>query len=185
MSSKIALGRLVILLGCAASGCASQNQTTLNLENAAIGGYILGVQPEGTLLNVYPGKIENGVYDSTFFDLSNFTGEVHGGYLVRTAKAGKRFALIRIRVSGKLYIPCEDTKAATFEVDGGTLIYLGDLRFEQVGTELEYTVDYDLESAQRYVRAQHPEFSGEIVRGKLEFYPTNQSCVIMEHVNIG
>lgn len=165
-------------------GCATQSVTTIDIDDDSVGAYILGVEPEGTLLNVYPSKISDGVHESIFFANSNFTGEIYGGYLVRQAKAGTRLGLVRIRVGGQMFSPCKDQKAITFEIEGGSLIYLGDLKFVRTGGRLTYTLENNLEAATAYVKTTYPEFSGPIEFREVDLFPSKDKCFRPEPITI-
>ena len=181
-----ALRLLTLILATATIGaCATPSTSNLEMDDDKFGGYIIGVRPDDVGLNIFPGTAEDGEFKSSFWGLESFSGNVADGYVVGREKDSARLAIIRMwqgplfgNTSG-VFAPCEGREAMTFEIEGGRVIYLGDVTFKfALPITVTSSVDHDLEAAEEFIRANYPEYSGEVVQRSFEMLRNEESCTV-------
>lgn len=142
---------------------------------------VLGARPANFSFTMFPAREKEGKVIAGNGAMAAISGVPKEGYLVGRAKAGDLLALVyfyRVDASGA-GVPftgvwtCDDSRAKTFVVPKGKVIYVGDAVMAPDGTSVRQA--YNLGAARAHLDANYPRLAG-----RLEHWETAMKGVWIE-----
>jgi hypothetical protein len=146
---------------------------------------VFGAQPHNYSFTLFPARESGGKIDAGRGAMASISGTPRDGYIVGKAKAGDTLALVyfyRVNESGA-GVPftgvwtCGDSRAKTFVVPRGKVIYVGDTRIGFNGTSQVVLQGDDFEAAKAYIDRAYPRLAGRLEPWPTEMKPTLIECM--------
>jgi hypothetical protein len=137
--------------------------------------YVLGVQPEIASVGVNQVAASGDRFVPDGIWPANFFGPPKDGYVVGRAHAGKTLAITfaSLRRPGDLlasnFVPCPPTRALSFTVPQGKVVYLGDVTWSQKPDGLFPSYSNNFQAAKTYMSSHYPKLADRLEPGNTEF----------------
>ncbi|MCG7963611.1 MAG: hypothetical protein N0E54_12985 [Candidatus Thiodiazotropha taylori] len=180
MKLIIALVCVVLISACTSLGRIDNNAS---IDSQSESYYLLGLNSDKYQVGFYPGDIVDGKFRQNIFYPASLFAVASNGYVMGKASDGMTLGLMNLRVHeegssflGSRYRPCEDVKTMTFNVIGGKVLYLGDIRFTKKRPKMKLEYSSDIEAAKRYISKYHPQLKDKVISWNYELLPTTKSC---------
>jgi len=74
------------------------------------------------------------------------------------------------------YWMCGGAESLTFKAPGGKVIYVGDVRYSQVGTSLGAKYKQDFEAAKKFIDSNFPGLRNRLEPWTYKVMPSSDSC---------
>lgn len=181
--NRLAVLGLGVLAGCTSSFMFGRIAPEASPPSAEESVVVLGVAPQGYAVNIFPGKVEGGVFRVSGFSGAVISGPPKDGYVVARAMAGQALALTkstRLAQQGEVlshtFGACDGTQAMAFTVPRGKVIYLTDIEYTVGSGRLDAYYRPDLARARQYLDKAYPKLAGRLEQGDYRFIPTNEPC---------
>jgi hypothetical protein len=71
-------------------------------------------------------------------------------------------------IGGKLFMPCQGKRTLTFDAPRGKVVYVGEIKFVEDGSNFHYEVSSNFEAARAYLKARYPLLADKLVSGGFE-----------------
>lgn len=145
--------------------------------------FIFGVSPENINVIVRPGKFVDGNFIHNAGPPATLVGNPKDGYIIGRAKTGSVQALIYVQIAKKGELvynrlkACDGKKTLSFTAPAGKVIYLGDLKFDQLDGKLVDRYSTDFLKAKLYIDTNFVNLKGRLEEFEPVFAPATSSCV--------
>ncbi len=155
-------GSLVLTLFLAGCGIRENIRpgSTLEVDNESAV-LVMGLSPNYRF-HLIRGPIKDNVWERPAVDVPEVNLFPDNGYLIvklkpTAATESFSFSLI-FPEKGRPYGPCQDSTAPTFDLKGGAVNYVGDLRYTFDGSSLRYEYSLDETKARTFLNTNYPGY---------------------------
>jgi hypothetical protein len=176
----------LVIAACLLIGCASPRglqDRSASAPSEAEGVFVIGVQPAGTKIWFNEGAVGYDHFVPTPGQMSTVIGVSEEGFIVGRVKGGTTLGIMHISfpftpTTSRAYAPCGNNKAHVFTVPAGKVVYVGTVDYRPNGISLSSATRQELDTALRFLDAQHPSLRGRLESAPLRGLTTTRSCFV-------
>jgi hypothetical protein len=169
MTSLIAV---LFALLCAGCGTVSLGRASpdADLPSQSESYVVLGIEPDYAQVSLFRGWISQGVFHQNPLLPASFVGRPEGGFIVSRSSAGETLAMTYVVISALApLVPCANT--VVVKVPAAKVIYLGNIRFQSLGSGVVPAFSDDLAAAKTFMAAHYPKLADRLERGHFDLMP--------------